>query len=152
MKLPDAKKLALDLMRAHGLSPAWKFAYDRAVMRFGCCNYKLKRISLSRHLTELNDASHVRDTILHEIAHALAGPRTGHGRKWKQFATSVGCKPKSCYGDEVARPPGKFVGTCPGCKRQIYRHRKPRRKTSCSKCCSSYNAAFVIAWCRRTPD
>jgi len=31
MQLAEAEKLALDLMRRHGLLPGWKFAFDRAV-------------------------------------------------------------------------------------------------------------------------
>jgi SprT-like family len=35
----------------------------------------------------------VRDTILHEVAHALAGPaNTGHGPKWREMARRVGAK------------------------------------------------------------
>jgi hypothetical protein len=52
---------------------------DSAVRRFGTCRYSRKLITLSRQLIELNDQARVLDTILHEIAHALAGPKTGHG-------------------------------------------------------------------------
>ena len=38
-------------------------------------NATIKReISLSRHYVRHADESHIRDTILHEIAHALVGP------------------------------------------------------------------------------
>jgi len=43
------------------------------------------------------------DTILHEIAHALAGPAAKHGPAWKAIARRLGATPKSCApeSDEV---------------------------------------------------
>lgn len=38
----------------------------------------------------------VTDTILHEIAHALAGPAARHGPAWKSIARRLGATPKSC--------------------------------------------------------
>ena len=75
MLLQDAHELALRLMRHHNLLPTWKFEFDRSKVRFGKCSYGSKTISLSRHLVELNADVEVRDTILHEIAHALAPAR-----------------------------------------------------------------------------
>ena len=81
MDLQHARQLAIDLIEAHGLAPRWKFAFDRAIRRFGNCDYTRRRITLSAPLTLLNDEEKVKDTILHEIAHALAHeggrPRTG---------------------------------------------------------------------------
>ena len=47
----------------------------------------------------------VTDTILHEIAHALAGPGAGHGPAWKATASRLGATPKSCApeSDEARR-------------------------------------------------
>jgi len=67
-----ARILAVTLMQQHGLV-GWTFKFDHARRRFGCCNFTRRTISLSRPLTFLNDDAEVRDTILHEIAHALAG-------------------------------------------------------------------------------
>ena len=72
-----AQQLAHDLMRLHNLPPEWSFKLDRSKVCFGKCYYSKKQISLSRYLVELNDEEEVRDTILHEIAHALA-PRAEH--------------------------------------------------------------------------
>ena len=43
----------------------------------GTCSYVKKTIYLAKWYTELNDESEVRDTILHEIAHALSYERYG---------------------------------------------------------------------------
>ena len=77
MNLFEASILARSLMSEHGLAD-WGFAFDHARRRFGACNYTRRRITLSRPLTLLNGIDEVRDTILHEIAHALC-PGDKHG-------------------------------------------------------------------------
>ena len=146
MELSDAESLALELMRQHGLLPRWKFKFDRAIRRFGCCNEGKRLISLSARLTELNAEYEVRDTILHEIAHALVGVRAGHGRKWRKMASIIGCNARSCYGDEVRQPGGKFVGQCPTCGYEIQRAR--RRRVSCGRCDRRFNTQHVFVWRR----
>jgi predicted SprT family Zn-dependent metalloprotease len=144
MKLEDAWQLATNLMRLHGLLPAWSFDFDRSMVRFGKCNYTKKRISLSRHLVEMNAESEVRDTILHEIAHALAPRGAGHGPVWQALALSIGCNGRRCYGHEVARPAPKHKGTCPTCKRVIHRHR--RTVLACGKCATAFDPRYAFIW------
>ncbi|HYO07513.1 MAG TPA: SprT-like domain-containing protein, partial [Tepidisphaeraceae bacterium] len=81
MNLYAARLLTRSLMNQHGLSD-WRFDFDHARRRFGSCRPRQKLITLSRHLVFLNEEPEVRDTILHEIAHALT-PGDGHGRRWK---------------------------------------------------------------------
>ena len=69
--------LATELMDAHGLV-GWRIKLDHARRRAGQCDYTNKIISLSRFYVRHADIDHIRDTILHEIAHALVGPRHGH--------------------------------------------------------------------------
>src|SRR5688572_16549717 len=107
MNLYAARDLAHSLLRQHGLHDAgWTFRFDHARRRFGSCRYRAKVVTLSRHLTFLNDEPQVRDTILHEIAHALAGHAAGHGDEWKRMCVTVGANPRRCYDDdEVLSPP-----------------------------------------------
>ena len=105
MTLEDAEQLALDLMRQHGLR-RWTFTFDRAVCRFGCCNERKRTISLSAKLTELNDEDAVRDTILHEIAHAMVGVRAGHGPKWQRQALAIGSRRYVATAMKSAHRPG----------------------------------------------
>jgi hypothetical protein len=95
VELDDCKTLAIMLMGQYHLED-WKFEFDYHNTRFGLCNYRTKTISMSRFLTYMNDVSVVQDTILHEIAHALA-PYTGHGPRWRQVCRAIGCKPRACY-------------------------------------------------------
>lgn len=139
-----AQELAKALMRLHRLSSEWSFAFDRSKTRFGKCNYRKKQISLSKHLVELNGEAEVRDTILHEIAHALLPRGAGHGPAWKSLALSIGCNGRRCFGQEVARPAPKYQGTCPSCRRVIYRYR--RGVIACGKCASVFDPRYVFVW------
>jgi predicted SprT family Zn-dependent metalloprotease len=120
------QRLARDLMNQHGLSD-WKFALDNARRRFGCCHSSRKMITLSRHLVVLNGEAEVRNCILHEIAHAIAGHRAGHGPEWKRVAASIGCDARRCYDSEtIETPDAPIMGTCPACGKEFPRHRMPK--------------------------
>ncbi|MEU2202891.1 SprT-like domain-containing protein [Microbacterium oleivorans] len=95
MELHEVETLARTLMDEHGISD-WTFAFDRATTRMGLCSWKNLRISVSRHYVEHADEVHVRDTLLHEIAHVLAGPAAKHGPYWKAAARRIGATPKAC--------------------------------------------------------
>jgi SprT protein len=144
MNLSSAQSLAAALMQQHNLAREWSFDFDRSKVRFGKCDYGKKRISLSRHLVEANGIEAVRETILHEIAHALAPRGAAHGPVWRTLAQSIGCNGARCYGSEVARPKPKFQGTCPGCNRIIRRHR--RTALACGKCTAIFDPKFGFIW------
>lgn len=101
MNLLDAHKLALNLMREHGLND-WKFSFDKSVRRFGLCHYRKKTIFLSRRLVLDNPVDEVENTIKHELAHALAVKKYGrkghgHGALWKSVCLEIGAKAERCY-------------------------------------------------------
>lgn len=143
MTLEATKVLARVLMEQHNLH-GWTFTFDRAKRRFGCCDYDRKRISLSAYLVQLNHEEQVRDTILHEIAHALAGRKAGHGRVWQRIAQSLGCSTMRCYTTEVVEPPPRYEGTCPGCARKI--HRLRRKRLACARCSPHFDPRFLFVW------
>src|SRR6476659_8376122 len=106
MNLYEAGALARQLLRQHGLHD-WRFELDHARRRFGRCDYTHRRITLSRPLTLLNPLEEVRDTLLHEIAHALT-PGAGHGPRWRAMCRQLGARPVRCYADgAVVAPPLK---------------------------------------------
>jgi len=131
-----AQQLALSLLHLHGLSD-WHFRFDHARRRFGSCRAGRKLITLSRSLVILNDESEVRDTLLHEIAHALS-PGDGHGRLWRAACRRIGARPVRCYSDDaVVSPPRKaarYRFGCRACGWSVERRRLTRRAFVCAKC------------------
>jgi predicted SprT family Zn-dependent metalloprotease len=132
----DAAQLARSLMAQHGLS-GWSFRFDHARRRFGSCRYRERVITLSRPLVLLNDVAEVRDTILHEIAHALS-PGDGHGPKWRAACRQIGARPVRCYSDQTvrspARPPARYRLGCGHCDWWVDRHRLTRTRYVCRRC------------------
>lgn len=94
-RLMEVEAQARDLMDRHGLAD-WSFRFNDAEKKLGVCRYREKRILLSRAHAVQGAPNQVTDTILHEIAHALAGPDAGHGPAWKVIARTLGATPKSC--------------------------------------------------------
>lgn len=106
----------------------WKFEWDNAKVRFGRCLYHSKVISMSRPLVELNSEKEMRDTLLHEIAHALVGPGHHHDYFWRLEARKVGARPIACVADKSLQyPKPRFIGTCAGCGAEIKRFRLNNR-------------------------
>src|SRR5271168_4414451 len=134
MELVAAEKLARELMAQFGLfeqTPAWRFEFDDAKRRFGCCHRSVwqNKITLSRILVFRNDREQVEDTIRHEIAHALASPKGGHGLEWESMCKRTGAKPVRCYSyDDVDAPWGDWRATCNGCGRVHHKFRRPKRE------------------------
>jgi len=147
MQLFKAKELAETLMAEHGLFH-WGFEFDRAKRRFGCCHFTDKKITLSSELVKLNDEGRVKNTILHEIAHALVGSRHGHNAVWRAKAIEIGCDGQRCYtqkNTEVVK--GKLTAVCPNCGHVHYKHRKirnPNRKIFCVACSPTFSPNQVL--------
>lgn len=142
MDLTSTKNLAVALMQEHGLS-GWTFRFDHAFRRFGTCNNRKRVITLSRKIVLLSNESQVRNTILHEIAHALT-PGQNHNAVWRAKALEIGCDGKRCYGDEVTTPVPKYRLFCPNCNIEVPRYRRHRKvKLACLACCNRYNGGRV---------
>lgn len=115
MDTTTAKNLALDLMSEHGLTAlGWTFTFDRAKKRAGVCRYRVKQIGMSESYVRLNGEAEVRDTILHEIAHAHAGAAAGHGHAWRAMARSIGADPSRCTTAQITEEKGRYEARCPG--------------------------------------
>jgi hypothetical protein len=144
MELLQAEGLAIDLIIEYGLfDKGWDFQFDRAKRRFGCCNYTKKRITLSEPLTKLRTEQMVRNTILHEIAHALVGHEHGHNKVWKAKAIEIGCNGDRCSGDVRLEP--KYIAYCPN-GHESPRHRKSNRRQSCGRCSPKFDERFLITY------
>ncbi|MGO2151145.1 SprT-like domain-containing protein [Microbacterium gubbeenense] len=135
------------LIRMH-LDSSWTFAFDNAKRRAGLCNFTAQRISVSKYLAARFSDDDVHQTLLHEVAHALAGPAAGHGPAWKRIARELGYVGSATHNLETANELAPWVGTCPN-GHIVYRHRRPSRPSSCVKCAGGFDRRFVFAWRRR---
>jgi predicted SprT family Zn-dependent metalloprotease len=145
--LAEAHAEARALMTRYGLVN-WSFVFDNAKTRAGVCRETRRQIGLSRVLTELHTADEVRDTILHEVAHALVGVAHGHDATWRATARLIGCSGMRCVPEESARPPAPWVGRCP-LGHEVSRHRRPTRVQSCARCSRSFDPSCLIEWRHR---
>jgi predicted SprT family Zn-dependent metalloprotease len=116
------------LLDGHGLAD-WRLALSSAARRLGSCAYHTRTIRLSRHLLLLNHWPEVRDTLLHEAAHALVGQSHGHDRVWRAKAVELGATPRaSAPMARVRMPEPGWEAWCPHCARSVGRYyRRPQR-------------------------
>lgn len=146
MKLKEAEKLAIKLMKKYKLSH-WTFKFDNAKRRYGSCSYVKKRITLSKDLTLIREDDHVTNTILHEIAHALVGPGHGHDSVWRAKALQIGCNGNRCSND--AKLPYRWIGVCPN-GHTVGKYRRPRSNGSCAVCYpSAYNEKYKFEYSKK---
>ena len=139
--------MAEGLLVEHGLT-RWRVELDSAKRRAGVCRFDDRVIGLSGPLTALHSEAEVRDTVLHEIAHALVGPTHGHDRVWRATAQRIGCSGSRCVDAESARIAGAWVGVCPSGHVKD-RHRRPERVMSCGVCSRTFSIDHVYEWSYR---
>ena len=139
MILEDAETLALLHMEEHGIADKFSFEFENTKTALGRCHYYSKKITLSKWYVELNKEKEIEDTILHEIAHALAWIHDkfkGHGKTWKAWARKVGATPKARSKTNLTEPKKhyKYNDKC-GCGKTFKRHRKSNRlQYHCPSC------------------
>lgn len=152
MKTTDALALARNLLAKHNLDhlpvtlSGTKNALGRCFWRGG----KAVKIDLSKHWVDALSYDDNRDTILHEIAHALAGPAAGHGEAWKRVCRRIGAKPNRIADlpTEVLKSTVKQIANyravCSNqtCSSEVYFHRLTQRwrtnRFRCGKCKSTF--------------
>jgi predicted SprT family Zn-dependent metalloprotease len=104
-------KLALE----YPFLESWKISFDSAKKRAGICRISVKEISLSICHIENNDLEVIKDTILHEFAHAIAYElysEAGHGYYWKKVARYIGAIPRAKGVFKLPLAPWLLVHSC----------------------------------------
>lgn len=140
MNVNDFLSFARQLMDEHGLSHVG-LELDRAKTRFGACHWKkvngeivTDKITFSKLYVETGPQENILNTVLHEIAHALAGPMAKHGPLWVAKCREIGYdKPTRCgTAPHPAREQRKeFNLICPSCQVTVLTkkgHRKPTKQ------------------------
>ena len=122
-RLAEISHRARTELHRHKL-PDWDFAWDAAQQRGGICNYEHKFIGLSASYALAIDDQEVLDTLLHEIAHALVGPKHHHDETWSRKARSIGCSAKVVHNVTFSMP--RWEGSCPNDCSRMQRLRRNR--------------------------
>ena len=122
MKLKKAEQLAKKLMRQHLPKGEnnWVFMWSNATKFFGLCSYGISGtfIKLSKKFVVLNSEEETKETLLHEIAHAIdvnIRGGTNHDYIWKIIAKHIGSTGDTCFNNEVIRPKLKYSTICNTC-------------------------------------
>ena len=149
--LEAVRSRAEHLMTAHLGAGSWSFGFDHAKTRAGQCDFARKRITVSRHLAVRFSEDDVDQVLLHEIAHAVAGARAGHGPTWRRTAKALGYTGSRLYDGPVASELAPWIGTCPA-GHEHFRYRTPTRPLACAKCSRRFDPRNVIAWERRAAE
>ena len=152
--LNQVESLAKSLLHKHGLDHDWTFKFNRMVNNAGLCKHSVQTIFIGKpYATFVRDIEAVKNTLLHEIAHAIAGPRHGHDEVWRQIFLRIGgngkAKTKLPNAKEYFEHNARWMGVCPVCGKQYPAQRKPRRDASCYSCNpEAYDERYKIVYTR----
>lgn len=144
--------MAIFLMDKHGLRPGepdgWNFEWSATMTSTaGLCDSEKRKLRFSIQLFALWTDDQCEETILHEIAHALVPASWGrhHTPEWRAMAIKIGCSGKRCWGSNgearitsprrsPSRPSGRWMGTCPCCRKKFRVGSGRKTRYSCPKC------------------
>jgi predicted SprT family Zn-dependent metalloprotease len=99
-RLIETRQLAQQLLAQHGdpslAEQGWTFEFSNKRREIGTCRYNNKVINVSKWYID-SHPDQIKDTILHEIAHALTferyGGNHGHNHAWRMMCIEVGANP-----------------------------------------------------------
>lgn len=124
---------AAERMLGQGLHE-WAFGFGRGKRTLGSTRVERGArtgvVRISRYLVEADLPEVLHDTLLHEIAHAVAYQRYGraamnHGPAWKAVARELGAEPRAtCRAGPLA--PAPHVLVCTRCGAEVGLYRAPR--------------------------
>ena len=137
------------MLKEHDLTD-WTFDFNDNKTTCGWCSYREEKISLSKYYVENNVKQEVVNTMIHELAHALAGPGVGHGKLWKSIFAGLLKKynqpvyVERCAPKGIKMPPGKYKLECTICKSSWQRHKLTRWLKTADKKTGMLDGG----WCR----
>ncbi len=89
LKLLEVLFLANELLEKYKIKET-EIAFRNHNHALGTCSCNGAKITLQLDHAIKNDFSEIKNTILHEIAHALVGNENGHNEIWQKQAIKMG--------------------------------------------------------------
>ena len=134
------------LVQSGRLTTKYPLKFNNNKTRAGVCKYspvsciELSKVFINSPLVKPQD---IRNTILHELAHAITGPhvRDPHGEEWKEAARSIGCDAQRC--SPMFNTDSAYIVRCEGgCMAR--RHRKPTKFTKRVHRCKAHSKPLIV--------
>jgi predicted SprT family Zn-dependent metalloprotease len=118
--------------------PEYRLAFNKRKRALGVCDYRKKQIQLSLIHMKIQPLDIMKNTVIHEVAHALTEGHH-HDRVWKRkFIELGGDGQRLCTICEM--PKGKYTYECPNCKKVSHFYKQVKAERACGECCNTYNA------------
>lgn len=98
---------------------------------FGARTIELNPALLDRHPEELVP------TLVHELCHLVAGPRAGHGPRWREAMRNLGQRAEACHRLDVGELRSRrrvWIWTCVRCGETYPRRSRVTRHHRCGSC------------------
>lgn len=149
MNKQEFKKLAQDYIEKYIPGHNYIFKYNKGYRRVGYCNIKDKIISVSEVLLEQAGFDEAMDTLLHEIAHAIAYEKYnsyGHTQAWRNICCEIGAKPERVKEGLILKKKIRHVYQCPSCKTKFHFDNKFRVDRACGLCSKVYDPSRKLVY------
>jgi predicted SprT family Zn-dependent metalloprotease len=143
MTINQAITLTKKMLSEYSELSRWNVTTNRRKKAAAVCNYTYRQIELSMYVIPSLLDSSVKDSIIHEIAHALC-PGENHNNVWKRKCIELGGNGQRCYSSvdyregakgriELQEKLAKYTLTCPVCGEKYFKNRRPTKSSSCGK-------------------
>lgn len=119
----------------------WKIKVSEKQKRsLGLCDQTNKELRFSKFLIENETELEIKNTLIHEVAHAMVGNKEWHWRKWIEMAKFLWLKNPKTYNTSAKQPPWLYIMQCPNCKEEISYFKKVKKTwKGCLNCCVKFN-------------
>lgn len=126
------RDLVEEELTGYGLyQEGWRFNWCRTTRTMARCHYGTKLIEVSKHWAKIMTDFELKQTILHELAHALSyniygWEGMGHGVNWKKVAKEIGVVVPKHAMDTLKTPEHTWEVYCKLCNKTLKKmYRKP---------------------------
>lgn len=93
----DAQEMTDVELRRFGLwQIGWRTAFTKSTDYIAACYFDSKRIAISIPALNARSEPELKQTVLHEVAHALCGHEAGHGPIWLKKCAEIGGDTRIC--------------------------------------------------------